>query len=155
MTTKAMTPRQAAIKELLDNKLSPPEIAGRLGISNNAVYQQLRRMNSKAPRKPRKRTGRAGAPVQPAGPNRTNGHTNIQASRAILTAMPASLDEHLKRDIEDVRSRLAAIAVRIAEDTAESAKLTERHTRLIAAEKALNGKLRVASRSKSKLNETG
>ena len=46
MATKQLTPRQKEIKALMDQGKTPTEVAKKLKISDNGVYQQLRRMRA-------------------------------------------------------------------------------------------------------------
>lgn len=43
-TTTTLTPRQREIKTLLDRGMGAREIANELGVSRNAVYQQIQRL---------------------------------------------------------------------------------------------------------------
>jgi predicted ArsR family transcriptional regulator len=144
MATAELTDRQQEIIHLLDvEKLTPPQIAEKLKISVNAVYQQMRRIRqrnggSPAPSTPRSRgkSSRRASRPRPA-PQANAAHvTPLQAIRARRDGINAEL-----RDSHQALQHAQTAAKRAAES---HDKLKARHAeelkQLNAAERALGHK---------------
>jgi hypothetical protein len=162
--TTDLTPRQKEIKALLDKDFTPTEVADKLGVSSNAIYQHLRRMKkapkaSKARTSPRKPgTRRAAARKRPSRAKRTTARapalgergTAVLASGTLLKPhTPLQVIRNRKDEIEAAVKHSAAV---VAEDEKGYLTSKERHETLVTknkeelrrldiAEQALQGKI--------------
>lgn len=149
-----LTDRQQEIQVLLDQDKTPGEIAKALGITENAVYQHLRRMREKlgttTPRRrspQRQSTRKAAAPSAPtAEPRNMTPLQAIRARKAII--------EH---DLKAARTEVATAEKMLANAQEALAKREQTHAdelrQLDNAEAALTGKpapARAAKRSTRK-----
>lgn len=128
----ALTERQQEIKGLIENEgLKPDQIAKKLGITTNAVYQQLRRMRGgKAAKKSGRKSGgqrpAAASPIKPtpapqvAAPPPTP--TPLQSVRARRDEIKATLKvaqssvTDLERELEAAKATVAKIESRHKEE---------------------------------------
>lgn len=132
MATATLTPRQQEIKSLLDAGKTPVEIAKKLKITDNAVYQQLRRMREagkggkavakrtparKSAAKPVKKATTAAKPIKPSRSRprsttrATSGNTATGTAKNVTVPSPAVA----MTPLESVRARREAIAAELAE----------------------------------------
>lgn len=104
-----LTERQQEIKDLLDRDKTPGEIAEALGITENAVYQHLRRMREKAGT-PRRGRGRPRATAPRRAPRTETARETTAAEPRSMTplqairARKAVLEHELRSVREDVAS---------------------------------------------------
>jgi IS30 family transposase len=122
----ALTERQQQIKDLMEQGQKPDEIAKKLGITTNAIYQQLRRMRGGA-----KKTGRKSArkPQAPArGGSRLPAAPPAPAPAHItpLQAVRARRDE-IKHEVRDCDQAVAAARRALDAAIAQSEKVAARH----------------------------
>lgn len=146
MAQKELTPRQQEIKALMQDGKRVPEIAKKLKISENAVYQQLRRMRDTKPgaapkasaaAKPKAARKAPAAPApEPVVETVVRESTPLQAVRARRAAIKAALQETGTAHAEAER---AAKAAKEAHEKA-AAKHADELKQLDAAEGALVGK---------------
>jgi hypothetical protein len=129
---KELTPRQQQIHDLLEEGKSPPQIAKKLRITTNAVYQQIRRMrNSGGSSRSRSRTS-----------GRKSGGSSRRATRTSTPARPAAApkpmtaEELIRSEIESNEGEIAAKNTEIEQAkalieslTGEIGQLTEDNAR--------------------------
>lgn len=143
-----LTDRQKQVHDLIEAGKKPPEIAKKLGISTNAVYQQIRRMRgaSKSGRKSGSRRVRATPRPTPPAPR--------PAAEVRPTAVTPLQSIRARRSEIDAEVKAARAGTQDAEKAAEKArealaKTLERHKdeikRLDGAEAALTGKPKAAA----------
>lgn len=159
----ALTDRQKQIKTALQAGKKADEIANELGITTNAVYQQIRRMRNagtsvKAGRKSGGKAGRKSAATKPAVTPQNRAGQAAAATPEPRVATPLQAIRARRSEIEaDVKEADSAFkeAAREAEKRKEALdKLTEKHTeelkRLDVAEQAVKGELpKAAAKPKS------
>jgi hypothetical protein len=172
----ALTDRQKQIADLLDKGKTPAEIAKALKITENAVYQQRRRIrqaNGEKPARTARRVGRTSAPKAARKSTRKSAAT--RSRRSTRRAVPKPSPElgnvlgtiKLPTPLQAIRSRRDEIkqsvkhladAARDAERAAKAAqeahdKALAKHTdelaQLDAAEAALTGKATAKPRRQS------
>lgn len=112
MTQKQLTPRQQEIKALVQEGMKVPEVALKLNISQNAVYQQLRRMRAAKP----------GAAKKAAAESASRAAAKKAAAPTAGAPKPAPVVETVVREqtpLQAVRARRAAIKDAV-KDTADA-----------------------------------
>lgn len=152
MATATLTPRQQEIQKLLDSGKTPPEVAKQLKITDNAVYQQMRRMRkggakTTAKRSARKSSGRKSARKTAARKTTSRPQPTAapQAERMAMTPLQA-----IRQRRTDIEHRLAATgdALKAAESAltkareaheAAQAKTADELKQLDTAERVLKG----------------
>lgn len=142
----ALTERQQQVKDLLEKGNTAPQIAQKLGISTNAVYQQIRRMRGgkKAKKAGRKsgakaRTASTPSPVSTPGAGFSASVIKpITPQRAV-----ANRRDEIQAEVKESAKTLAEaekVAARAKEDHVKlSAKHKDELKRLDAADRALRG----------------
>jgi transposase len=136
-----LTERQQDIKNRLENGDKADKIAKDLGISTNAVYQQIRRMRN-AGNAPAKKGGRQSArksaapAIQQAVPSQARAMTPLQAIRARRDEIKAELKATESAVLDAERTLKSASE---AHEKA-STKRAEEIKQLDSAESALTGK---------------
>lgn len=168
MATKELTPRQQEIRKLMDQGKTPAEVAKKLKITDNAVYQQLRRIretlgtpkasgskpkasSSKGTTARRQSTRKPAAPAapRPAAEQRT---------MTPLQAVHARRDE-INSTLKDARDEQAAAvkALESANETLAKAegRFADELAQLDAAEAALRGEKPAAKRNGSGSRKAG
>lgn len=125
----ALTERQKEIKKLQSEGLKPPQIAERLKVSPNAIYQQLSRMRSGkgASAKTGSKTGSKPAAKPAAARQPRPATTPAQAPTRPLTPLQAIRERRseIERTVKETESELHA-----AEKALEAAR--ERHQSVVA-----------------------
>lgn len=129
----ALTARQKEIKGLLDQGKTPKEVGQQLGISENAVYQQRRRIKAAGGTTGRKQTTRKATATKQSARKQTTRQRPARAQRPALsvvnpTAAPVPADP-----LAAVRERKAAIGLSLNEAKAELENAAKAHE---AAQKA-------------------
>ena len=93
-----LTDRQREIKDLLTDEMSAREIGDRLGISRNAVYQQIQAL---------RRKGALESGFTPSGmPAREHGSGRDEPAAAKLVRVLARTADELERLAQDIRANI-------------------------------------------------
>lgn len=167
MAAKTLTLKQQQVKELLDQGKTPSEIAKKLGMTDNNVYQHIRRMGaSKSKRSkrtaPRKRTAATrttakGTPRKRTAPRkRPPTPTPAPPTTTLREMTPLQAVRHRRQEIEtqvkESSDRLAAAEKAYNAEKDAHAKIeasrAEELKQLAQAEAALTGK-KVAAKNGS------
>ena len=112
-----LTERQQQIKALYDADKTPPQIAAELGITTNAVYQQLRRMKDRAGAPAKKSPAKKTVKRAPASRTTAAGK---KAAKAVLSPTiptdtmppvpaPVQKTERLVTPLQAIRARIEVI----------------------------------------------
>lgn len=124
----ALTERQQQIKDRLEQGKKPDEIAKELGITTNAIYQQIRRMRAGGAKNVGRKSGGSGrkrtAP-KPAAPKPTP-QAAAPAHITPLQAVRARRDE-IKHEVRDCDQAVAAAQRALDAAKAQAEKVAARH----------------------------
>lgn len=118
----ALTERQQQIKDLMEQGKKPDEIAKTLGITTNAIYQQLRRMRGGAKKSGRKSARKPATPRPAPAPQVAAAVPHVTP----LQAVRARRDE-IKHEVRDCDQAVAAAERALAAAEAQAAKVAARH----------------------------
>lgn len=157
----ALTARQKEIKGLQAEGLKPPEIAERLGVSPNAIYQQLARMRksgksggssktnarkggSKATQKPA-----AARPARPAAPAQAKPARPLTPLQAIRERR-SEIEAEVKAATADLEAAEKALEKAREAHTTVTTRFDEELAHLNGAEAVLKGEMVAKSAPKAK-----
>lgn len=160
-TANTLTPRQKQLQELLDKGKTPREIAKALKITENAVYQQLRRMRGSqdAPAKAKNGSARKSTTKsKQRSRSRSRSRPAAQASPEPRSMTPLQAIRHRRGEIEGKLSdnqrtlEQATAALNKAQEAYDEAKAksADELRSLELAEKAIKGELPKTARSRSR-----
>lgn len=113
MAAAELTPRQKEIKALKDQGKTAKQIAKKLKITENAVYQQLRRIKSGGGGA--KKSGGSKATGQKAASSGRKSGGNTRQRQAPVAVKPQTAQEILKAEVEETTAAIKAQQDRVAE----------------------------------------
>lgn len=136
----ATTPRQKEIKKLLGQGKNPQQIAKALGISDNAIHQQVRRMRGgKSAPKPSggstKRSQSRTAKKKSGSTGRKSARTRPAVSRPAPAAKPQTAEDLLKSEVvaaEESRGEAVALIASLKDQITEAEAAVVAHDEAIA-----------------------
>lgn len=131
MATAELTERQQEIKDLIDGGMTPPEIAKKLGMTDNNVYQHLRRMKNRNGNAPK-----AGAKTKAGRKAASRARASAPRPAPPMPTSPVSFPTPLQA----IRHRRDEIESDLKAAAAEAANAQKAAERAVVAHKALVAK---------------